>query len=146
MRSLGCHERVGFRGSRFRGRLTIERIIAYCALSGFDIFRPLDHFQIEDVHLRPCKTFRNSRIEKQRLWVSWARLTQFEKFDRLVDRMSLEAFPSSGLGSWTLERLFPRTLTRNPGTRYSDHAYAAGRALLGSSSVGLLYYLFKGGK
>ncbi|BBG92913.1 hypothetical protein Prudu_000779, partial [Prunus dulcis] len=46
-----CHERIGIRGSQFGCRLTIERIFAYCALSEFDRFRPLDPFELKYVVL-----------------------------------------------------------------------------------------------
>ncbi|KAI5326384.1 hypothetical protein L3X38_035458 [Prunus dulcis] len=76
-------------------------------------FRP----NLQDVYLRPCGTLRNIRIVKHRLWVPWARLTRFGKFDCPVDRVSPEAIPSSELvwvlddfygaeGSWTKHLTF----------------------------------------
>ncbi|CAL2246044.1 unnamed protein product [Prunus armeniaca] len=46
MRSPGCHEHVGVLGFQFECRLAIEQVYTYCAIFGFDMFRPLDRTQI----------------------------------------------------------------------------------------------------
>ncbi|KAI5345497.1 hypothetical protein L3X38_013374 [Prunus dulcis] len=94
MRSLGFHECVGFRGSQFGCRLTIEQIPSIVRYPDRAIVSDLtvrSGLNLQDKCPIPCRTPRNLRIGIWRPWAPWARLTK-------IGLSGVETDPIRGVG------------------------------------------------